>query len=48
VEPRFEGVGYGSELCAGLLANARGRGLEVVPLCPFLAWYMERFPSDQG
>lgn len=48
VEPRFEGRGYGSELCAGLLADARRRGLEVVPLCPFLAWYMERFPSDQG
>jgi glutathione S-transferase len=48
VEPRFEGLGYGSVLCAGLLANARPRGLEVVALCPFLAWYMERFPSVQG
>lgn len=47
VDPRHEGHGFGSQLCAGLLADARERGLEVVPLCPFLAWYMERVPSVQ-
>lgn len=47
VEPRFEGRGYGSQLCAGLLADARKRSLEVVPVCPFLTWYMERIPSVQ-
>jgi len=48
VDPSLEGRGYGSQLCAGLLADARTRGLEVVPVCPFLAWYMERNPSPQG
>jgi predicted GNAT family acetyltransferase/glutaredoxin len=42
VEPRHGGRGYGSTLCAGLLEDARGRGLTVIPVCPFLAWYMER------
>jgi predicted GNAT family acetyltransferase len=48
VEPSLEGRGYGSQLCAGLLADARARDLEVVPVCPFLAWYMKRNPSPQG
>lgn len=42
VDPAHEGLGYGSQLCAGLLEDARTRGLSVVPSCPFLAWYMER------
>jgi predicted GNAT family acetyltransferase len=44
VDPRHGGRGYGSTLCAGLLDDARGRGLTVVPLCSFLAWYMDRNP----
>jgi predicted GNAT family acetyltransferase/glutaredoxin len=44
VDPQHEGRGYGSTLCAGLLDDARARGLTVVPSCPFLAWYMERNP----
>jgi predicted GNAT family acetyltransferase len=47
VDARLEGRGYGSQLCAGLLADAHERGLEVVPLCPFLAWYVARNPSDK-
>lgn len=48
VDPSLERRGYGSRLCAGLLADANGRGLTVVPVCPFLTWYMERNPSAQG
>ena len=42
VDSAHEGRGYGSQLCAGLLADARERGLTVVAVCPFLSWYMER------
>jgi len=42
VDPKLEGRGYGSQLCAGLLEDAHERGLTVVPDCPFLAWYMRR------
>src|SRR5438270_7277101 len=48
VEPRFEGRGYGSQLCAGLLEDARTRGLTVVPLCSFLASYMQRHAKSLG
>jgi glutathione S-transferase len=47
IDPRHERRGYGSQLCEGLLADARDRGLTVVPVCPFLSWYMGRIPSDQ-
>jgi predicted GNAT family acetyltransferase len=45
VDPRHEGRGYGSALCAGLLEDAVGRGLTVVPICSFLAAYMQRHPA---
>ena len=49
VDPELDGRGYGSQLCAGLLEDARARNLTVVPHCSFLAWYMERKdPPAQG
>ena len=45
VDPSCEGRGFGSLLAATALADARRRELEVVPLCPFVARYIERHPE---
>ena len=37
--------GYGSRLAAAALEDARRHGLEVVPLCPFIARYIEQHPE---
>jgi len=42
VDPAFEGKGLGSALAAGALDAVRGRGLRVVPQCPFIAGYLAR------
>jgi predicted GNAT family acetyltransferase len=44
-EDGFEGKGVGSRLASGALDDARKRGLVVVPLCPFVAGYIERHPD---
>jgi uncharacterized protein len=45
VDESCEGRGFGSRLAAAALAEARREGLEVVPLCPFIAHYIERHPE---
>ena len=40
-----EGRGCGSRLAAAALEDARREGLDVVPLCPFIARYIERHPE---
>jgi uncharacterized protein len=45
VDASCEGRGYGSRLAAAALDDARRRGLDVVPLCPFIARYVERHPE---
>jgi len=45
VLPAFEGRGIGSRLAAGVLDDARSRGLSVVPRCPFIAAYIRRHPA---
>ena len=45
VPPEAEGQGVGSKLIAGALADARGRGLKVVPACSFVAAYLKRHPE---
>jgi uncharacterized protein len=45
VLPAFEGRGIGSRLAAGVLDDARARGLSVVPRCPFIAAYIRRHPD---
>jgi uncharacterized protein len=45
VDESCEGRGFGSRLAAAALEDARRRGLEVVPLCPFIAYYIERHPE---
>jgi predicted GNAT family acetyltransferase len=42
VEESYEGLGLGSRLAHAALDDARARGLVVVPLCPFIAGYIER------
>jgi predicted GNAT family acetyltransferase len=42
VDGRFEGQGFGSELARGVLDLARANGEQVVPLCPFIAGFIER------
>jgi uncharacterized protein len=45
VTPACEGRGFGSRLAAAALDDARRRGLVVVPLCPFIAAYIDRHPE---
>jgi predicted GNAT family acetyltransferase/glutaredoxin len=45
VDPSCEGQGFGSRLAAAGLDDARRQGLTVVPLCPFIARYIERHPE---
>jgi predicted GNAT family acetyltransferase/glutaredoxin len=45
VDPSCEGRGFGSRLAAAALDDARSRGLRVVPICPFIAWYIEQHPE---
>lgn len=46
VPPALEGRGIGSALAKAGLAYARANGLKVVPLCSFIARYMERHPEE--
>jgi len=45
VDPACEGRGFGSKLVAAALEDVRRKGLEVVPLCPFIAHYMATHPE---
>ena len=47
VPQQLEGKGIAGRLIAGALADARARGLEVLPLCSFVADYIERHPETQ-
>ncbi len=38
----YEGMGLGSQLAHEALDDARVRGLMVMPLCPFIADFIER------
>jgi predicted GNAT family acetyltransferase len=45
VPEAFEGRGYGGQLVGGALADLRGRGLKIVPICPFVRAYLQRHPE---
>jgi predicted GNAT family acetyltransferase/glutaredoxin len=45
VEESQAGRGFGSQLAAAALDDARREGLEVVPLCPFIAHYIDEHPE---
>ena len=48
VDESCEGRGFGSRLAAAALENAEREGLEVVPLCPFIAHYIDRHPEYES
>jgi predicted GNAT family acetyltransferase len=45
VDRRFDGHGLGTRLVQGALDDLRARGLAVVPLCPFVADFIDRYPE---
>lgn len=45
VPEALEGRGVGSTLARGVLEDARAQGLEVIPLCPFMAAFIRRHPE---
>ena len=45
VDERFEGRGLGGRLVSGALDDVRSQGLQVTPLCPFAASYIEEHPG---
>ena len=47
VSDRFEGKGVGSTLARAALDSVRAAGNKAVPLCPFIASYIERHPEYQ-
>ncbi len=47
VPPAHEGQGIGRTLIEHALASARERGLQVIPICPFFAAYIQKHPEVQ-
>ncbi len=45
VDAACEGRGFGTRLVQGAVDDAGARGLEIVPLCPFVAAYVKRHPE---
>ena len=45
VDKAFEGHGVGGRLAKEALDDVGARGLEVEPVCPFIARYLERHPE---
>lgn len=41
VDPAFQGQGLAGRLAAEALADAAGRGEAIVPLCPYIAKYLQ-------
>lgn len=42
VLPEYEGQGLGSKLAAYALQDVRSRGLQVIPVCQFIAGYIRK------
>jgi predicted GNAT family acetyltransferase len=45
VAEEHEGQGFGTRLAEAALDDARDRGLEVDPVCPFVAHFMQVHPE---
>lgn len=45
VDAEYEGRGVGSTLARVVMDDARSKGRTVVPLCPFLADWLEKHPE---
>ena len=46
VLPAFEGKGIGSALVRRTLDDIRGRGMKIIPTCPFVTGYLQRHPEE--
>ncbi len=42
IDPSYEGQGLGGQLVRGALDDVRRRELRVVPLCPFVAGWLDK------
>lgn len=47
VPEALEGRGIASRLIRGALADVRAQGLKILPLCSFVAAYLERHPEER-
>ncbi|HCT77372.1 MAG TPA: GNAT family N-acetyltransferase [Micromonosporaceae bacterium] len=45
VDAEYEGQGVGSTLARAVMDDARSNGRTVIPLCPFLADWLEKNPE---
>lgn len=45
VSDRFEGMGVGSALARSALDSVRAAGQKAVPVCPFIARYVDNHPE---
>lgn len=45
VPPAFEGKGVASRLARYAMDYARTRDLKIIPLCPFMAGYIQKHPE---
>ena len=45
IEPAREGEGLGEVLVEGALRDLRGRGLGVIPVCPYVRAWIGRHPD---
>ena len=48
VEPSLNGRGYGSRLVEEALQDVSRQGLTVVPVCPFVSYYIEQHPEHKS
>ncbi|GIF12233.1 GNAT family N-acetyltransferase [Actinoplanes teichomyceticus] len=48
VEPAFEGQGAGSALVRAAMEDARARSRTVVPMCPFVAGWLDQHPEFES
>lgn len=47
VHPALEGKGIGSQLIKQVLEQVEAENLKLIPLCPFVAAYLQRHPEWQ-
>ncbi|GAA4597128.1 putative GNAT family acetyltransferase [Actinoplanes octamycinicus] len=48
VDPAFEGQGAGSALAAAAMDDARAKSRTVVPMCPFVAEWLDKHPAYES
>lgn len=48
IDPGHDGQGLGSKLARGALDDVKAQGGTIVPICPFIAGWVERHPEYQA